>query len=144
MIRRAFLQDARALAELAARMWERHTVEDLEAEFRETIEKDDAAFFLKFVENEAVGFAECRLRHDYVEGTKSSPVGYLEGVFVAEDFRGRGFARELLAACEAWAKEKGCTEFASDCELTNDASLRFHLAAGFEEANRIICFRKKL
>lgn len=144
MIRRAFLQDARPIADLAVRMWERHTVEDLEAEFRETIEKDDAAFFLKVVENEAVGFAECGLRHDYVEGTKSSPVGYLEGVFVAEDFRGRGFARELLAACEAWAKEKGCTEFASDCELTNDASLRFHLAAGFEEANRIICFRKKL
>ena len=144
MIRRAFLQDARSIADLAVRMWERHTVEDLEAEFHETIEKDDAAFFLKVVENEAVGFAECGLRHDYVEGTKSSPVGYLEGVFVAEDFRGRGFARELLAACEAWAKEKGCTEFASDCELTNDASLRFHLAAGFEEANRIICFRKKL
>lgn len=144
MIRRADLQDARALADLAARMWERHTVEVLEAEFHETIEKDDAAFSLKFVENEAVGFAECRLRHDYVEGTKSSPVGYLEGVFVAEGFRGRGFACELLAACEAWAKEKGCTEFASDCELTNDASLRFHLAAGFEEANRIICFRKKL
>ena len=50
----------------------------------------------------------------------------------------------LLAECEKWAREKGCTEFASDCELDNADSLRFHLALGFEETNRIICFKKKL
>ena len=42
------------------------------------------------------------------------------------------------------AGEMGCTEFASDCELDNTDSLRFHLHTGFEEANRIICFRKTL
>lgn len=50
----------------------------------------------------------------------------------------------LLAACEQWAREKGCQEFASDCELDNRESLRFHLALGFAEANRIVCFRKAL
>lgn len=38
----------------------------------------------------------------------------------------------------------GCREFASDCELTNEESLRFHLGTGFTEANRIICFTKPL
>ena len=42
------------------------------------------------------------------------------------------------------AGEMGCTEFASDCELDNTDSLRFHLHAGFEEAGRIICLRKSL
>ena len=41
-------------------------------------------------------------------------------------------------------KTKGCTEFASDCELSNVQSVQFHLNVGFEEANRIICFTKKL
>lgn len=91
-----------------------------------------------------MGFAQCQLRRDYVEGTESSPVGYLEGIFVAEEYRHQGVARKLLAACEIWAKEQGCTEFASDCELANTASLRFHLNVGFQEANRIICFTKKL
>ena len=50
----------------------------------------------------------------------------------------------MLTACENWAKEKGCREFASDCELTNAQSLQFHLSVGFAEANRIICFTKKL
>ena len=44
---------------------------------------------------------------------------------------------------QEWAKEKGCREFASDCELTNTDSLKFHLSLGFQEANRIICFTKK-
>ena len=84
------------------------------------------------------------MRCDYVEGTDSSPVGYLEGIYVAEAYRKQGFAKALLAACESWAKTKGCSEFASDCELTNTQSLQFHLRMGFEEANRIICFTKKL
>ena len=91
-----------------------------------------------------VGFAQCQLRRDYVEGTESSPVGYLEGIYVVELWRKQGLAKALLAACEGWAKGKGCTEFASDCELDNTQSLQFHLKAGFREANRIICFTKKI
>ena len=53
-------------------------------------------------------------------------------------------AARLLSACENWAKEKGCREFASDCELTNTDSQKFHLSLGFQEANRVICFTKKL
>ena len=59
-------------------------------------------------------------------------------------FRRRGVAGQLLRACEAWAEQMGCTEFASDCELNNMDSLSFHLRMGFEEANRIICLTKKL
>ena len=39
---------------------------------------------------------------------------------------------------------QGCREFASDCELENVQSLNFHLHCGFSEANRIICFQKRL
>ena len=108
------------------------------------IANPNAAFFLAYAEETPIGFAQCQLRHDYVEGTESSPVGYLEGIYVADEYRKQGVARELLSACESWAKAKGCTEFASDCELDNTHSLRFHLNVGFEEANRIICFTKKL
>lgn len=101
-------------------------------------------FFLKYVDAVPVGFAQCGLRCDYVEGTETSPVGYLEGIFVKAEHRHKGYAAELLTACEAWARSMGCTEFASDCELDNTDSLQFHLATGFQEANRIICFTKKL
>lgn len=144
MIKIATKDDAVVVAKLAIQMWEDNSIEGLTEEFIELIEKDDAQIFIKFVENKAVGFAQCQLRYDYVEGTENSPVGYLEGIFVEEEYRGKGFAKELLSECQKWAKEKGCLEFASDCELDNVTSLKFHMAMGFEEANRIICFTKKL
>ena len=141
MIRKAEFSDLPVLTGLALKLWPDHDREEMYEELSSLMAKPDAAFFL--AEN-ASGFAQCQLRYDYVEGTESSPVGYLEGIYVEEGCRRKGLARELLAACENWAREQGCREFASDCELTNTKSLRFHLGLGFEEANRIICFTKKL
>lgn len=141
LIRRAEIWDLEILTDLALKLWPDHGKEELQAELAQILKKEDAAFFLA---EPAAGFAQCQLRRDYVEGTESSPVGYLEGIFVEDSCRRKGLAKELLAACENWAREQGCLEFASDCELSNIQSLNFHLALGFEEANRIICFTKKL
>ena len=144
MIRKAESKDLPILAELGCQLWPDHTVEEMYTEFAEILAKPDAAFFLAYVDETAIGFAQCQLRHDYVEGTDSSPVGYLEGIYVADGYRKQGIAKELLAACESWAKSIGCTECASDCEVDYTQSLQFHLNVGFEEANRIICFTKKI
>lgn len=144
IIRRAKVEDAKTVAGLAIKMWKSNTIEELTAEFRDYIGKDDCVVVLAILNDCAVGFAQCGLRNDYVEGTDTSPVGYLEGIFVEEGYRKNGLAREMLDACQKWAKEQRCTEFASDCELVNEDSLKFHLKMGFEEANRIICFTKKL
>ena len=143
MIRKANIEDLKTLTGLALKLWPDHEPAELEADLKAILVLPDAAFFLA-EEDGAVGFAQCQLRHDYVEGTEGSPVGYLEGIFVEETCRGNGIAKGLLSACECWAREQGCTEFASDCELSNRDSLRFHLNVGFQEANRIICFVKKL
>ena len=141
MIKKATVQDIPAVGALMAALWPHHSAAEMEKEAAQILSDPENAIFLA---EENAGFAHCGLRHDYVEGTGSSPVGYLEGIYVAEGFRGRGYARELLAACESWAKEKGCREFASDCGLDNTQSLSFHLKLGFDEANRIICFTKRL
>ena len=144
MIRKAEERDLTDAAALAAELWPEHTPEELLPEFRALLKSGDGAVFLASENGREAGFAQVQLRHDYVEGTETSPVGYLEGVYVREEARGRGVAKALLRACEAWALERGCREFASDCELDNAASLEFHLHSGFTEANRIICFTKPL
>lgn len=143
-VRRAGKQELDVLAELAVMMWTDHTAEDLKEEFEEIMDGKTSAFFICRNGGNPIGFAQCQLRNDYVEGTEGSPVGYLEDIFVKEGYRNQGCARELLKECEAWARKAGCREFASDCGLTNEASLKFHLGVGFEEANRIICFTKLL
>ena len=144
MIRRATTLDAPAVAKLAYQMWTSGTEEELAAEFEALMAEPETAVFLCCQNGKTVGFAQCQLRHDYVEGTGTSPVGYLEGVFVEDAYRNQGYGRKLVAACESWSLEQGCTEFASDCEQGNLQSLAFHLHMGFGEANRIICFTKKL
>ena len=143
-IQKAESKDLPILAELSSKLWPHHTADEMLTEYGVGIENPDAAFFLAYADGTPIGFAQCQLRHDYVEGTESSPVGYLEGIYVSPHHRHEGIAKQLLYACENWAKTKGCSEFASDCELTNADSLRFHLNVGFEEANRIICFTKKI
>ncbi len=138
MIRKAAEADRASLAKL----WGNHSEEELSGEISGLLLLTGTAFFLAEEDGQPVGFAQCQLRHDYVEGTDSSPAGYLEGIFTKEAVRGKGIAA-LLVRCESWAKEKGCTEFASDCELLNEASIRFHKALDFSEANRIVCFRKE-
>ena len=144
MIRRAALSDIHAVSGLALLLWEDNEPGELEEEFSDLLTDPDCAVFLDEEDGQSVGFAQCQLRRDYVEGTDSSPVGYLEGIFVREEYRRQGRARNLLRACEEWSSSLGCTEFASDCELTNETSLMFHLKLGFIEANRIICFTKSL
>lgn len=144
MIRKANINDLTVLTGLALELWPGSTTEEMRADLQTVLSKEDAAFFLLFVEGRAIGFAQVSLRYDYVEGTQTSPVGYLEGIYVEPNHRRRGLGRSLVTACEVWVRRKGCDEFASDCELTNEESLLFHLHTGFLEANRIICFAKKV
>jgi len=144
MIRNAQREDLPALISLASQLWPEAEAEELAAGFEAILSDPEAALFLAFSQEVPVAFAQCQLRHDYVEGTDSSPVGYLEGIFVEEPYRRRGYAKLLLAACEVWAGECGCTEFASDCELDNVISQAWHMKNGFREMGRTVWFAKKL
>ncbi len=145
-VRRASRKDAWAVTALALLLWPGHDMNELFDEIAGCIESEsgDTAVLVAVDDGGVQGFAQCSLRRDYVEGTRTSPVGYLEGVFVSEAARRQGMGRALAEACEAWAVERGCAEFASDCELRNTLSVLFHRALGFREANRIVCFAKKL
>ena len=92
----------------------------------------------------SVGFVEAAVRADYVNGTESSPVAFLEGVYVVPDARNTGIARALVSEVERWAVSVGCNEFASDASVENLHSHLFHRALGFKETERVVFFRKLL
>ena len=144
MIKTATEKDIRIIAELAIQMWDNASLSELENDFLNIVNSRNSVCFIRYSEDTPTGFAQCSLRKDYVEGTSTSPVGYLEGVYIIDEYRNKGYARELVSACEKWAKDMGCSEFASDCELTNENSHQFHLSMGYDEVNRIICFRKDI
>ena len=66
----------------------------------------------------ALGFVEASKRVDYVNGTSSSPVAFLEGLYVVSTVRRQGVARTLVESVVKWALQEGCTELASDALST--------------------------
>jgi aminoglycoside 6'-N-acetyltransferase I len=91
-----------------------------------------------------VGFVEASKRMDYVNGTCSSPVAFLEGIYVAPAFRRSGVARALVNSVENWALAEACRELASDSLLGNTAAHAVHCALGFEETERVVYFCRRL
>lgn len=91
----------------------------------------------------ALGMAELSIR-PFAEGCRSTRVAYLEGWYVVPAARHQGVGRALVAAAEAWGRDQGCREFASDIEPANDVSAAAHLALGFQEVGSIRCFRKDI
>src|SRR5918996_4558644 len=86
-----------------------------------------------------IGFVELSIR-DYAEGCYSGRVAYIEGWYVSHEARRQGVGAALVTQAEAWAKSRGCSELASDCELDNVDSAAAHRALGFDEVVRTISF----
>ena len=104
--------------------------------------------FVQFVAStgpgQPIGFAEAAIRTDYVNGTDTFPVAFLEGLYVVPQARRQGVAAALFAAVERWARGFGCRELASDALLDNEPGHLVHRALVFEETERVVYFRKTL
>lgn len=134
-------------ARLRAALWPDGSVEQHREDIVETFLQGavkTVAFLGEGEESEIIAFAEGSLRSDYVNGCKTSPVVFLEGIYVLPSHRQKGVARLLCHAIGIWGRSRGCSEFASDAPLENEVSRNFHAALGFAETQRVVFFRKDI
>jgi aminoglycoside 6'-N-acetyltransferase I len=82
--------------------------------------------------------------HETADGCTTSPVGYIEGWYIDPDLRRQGVGGRLVAAAEAWAREAGCREMASDTEPRYPISPLAHRHLGYEETETPLHYCKKL
>lgn len=125
-------------------LWPESSIEELETEFSASMANNREECLVYLIKEKPVGFINLSMRHDYVNGTHSSPVGYIEGIYVKEAYRKKGIAKRLVEAGEEWSRAHGCQEMASDVLLENKASATFHKNIGFSEAERVVYFVKKI
>ncbi len=121
-------------------MTEEENLRDTEAMMTAT-----SRFFVRIAmnrEDKPAGFVEATVRNDYVNGCATSPVAFLEGIYVEPGLGDKGSARTLIGAVEEWGRKMDCREFASDALLENSDSHSMHRALGFEETERVVYFRK--
>ena len=95
------------------------------------------------VNGRIVGFLELDLRK-YAAGCRSSPVAFIEGWHVEASFQRKGIGRALIEAAEARARAMGHSEMASDAEIENVDGIAAHRSVGYEEIERVVCFRRSL
>jgi aminoglycoside 6'-N-acetyltransferase I len=144
IIRRADAEDKPDWLRMRLLLWTYATAEGFASQLDPTLADPDMAVFIAALpDGRRVGFLEAGMRA-YGEGCETSPVGYVEGIYVDEDLRGRGVALRLMRAAEDWARGMGCHEIASDTWLENEASIQMHLRLGYEEMERLVHFAKKL
>ena len=136
--------NCQALTELALELWPDAVFEEEYEQFAGLIESENDRCYLAREGEEYVGFVHVSIRREYVEGADDLPVAYVEGIYVRPMYQKQGIARQLMAASEAWARQKGITQMASDTPADNAASIDFHTKLGFAEAERIVCFIKEL
>lgn len=130
---------------MALLLWPNHTEKDLRTELElDLTSSSQTTFLCKDEGGKFIGFQTVSLRKEYVPGAKSSPVAYLEGIYVEPDYRHQGIARKLHMAAENWAKENGCTQIASDTWDWNQDSIKFHEKLGFTKTKTLVHFIKPI
>lgn len=143
-IRRAIPADKIEWLRMRLLLWPYGTAEDFSRDQDELLENPlTPVFVASRSDGKLGGFLEAGTRK-YAEGCESSPVGYIEGWYVDEDLREQGIGKALVKAAEEWARFQGLTEMGSDTWLENEVSIQTHLKMGYEEAERLVHFMKKL
>jgi len=116
--------------------------DDLHDTYKKSLSSDNEFCFLYKKDDKFAAYMHLAIRHDYVNGTDSSPVLFVEAIYVLPSFRKLGIGKEFIKFAEEFAKQKGLSQLASDCLLDNTMSENFHKSCGFTEKERIICFVK--
>lgn len=131
--------------ELGALFWHRHPIKKSEKEFKRILaSKNETSFLCRDDDGGPVGFVYVAIRTDYVEGSKTSPVGYLEGIYIKKEYRKKGVAKRLFQETKKWFKNNKVSEIGSDAELENIISQKFHKSVGFKKGETLIHFIRKI
>lgn len=128
--------------DLALKLWS-----DDSAKMQETLtailqSPREAGFLVRDNDGCAIAFMNLSLRYEYVPDATQSPVAYVEGIYVKDEYRKQGVGTALIQYAEQWALEQRCVELASDALIENTASYEFHTKIGFREVERVVFFIK--
>lgn len=130
---------------LALKLWPDGSAEEMQVTLTNILQSPrEAGFLIRDDDGTAIGFMNLSLRSEYVPGATQSPVAYVEGIYVKDEYRKQGVGTYLSQYAERWALEHGCVELASDALLNNTASYEFHIKTGFQEVERVVTFIKQI
>ena len=113
----------------------------LDQEMETIIKHGNCSFFCIQNENaETIGLVELSERN-IVDGCLSSPVAYLEGLYLKPEHQGKGLGGKVMKLIITLCRKKGFSELATDTNFDNFRARAFYKALGFEELENVVGFR---
>lgn len=100
--------------------------------------KDRVFVAISLKENKVLGLCTVQTLISTAEG---GPVGLLEDLIVAADFRHQGIGAKLLAEAANWAECQGLKRLQLLADKNNGAALDFYQKQGWQ-ATQLVCLRK--
>ena len=148
-VRPALPTDRETLASLRTALWPDGSIDDHRRELEAILAgrpRSSLPLTIFVVEEAArlIGFIEVGLRSHADGCDPARSCGFVEGWYVVPDRQGRGAGRLLMDRAEAWARDQGCEEMASDTWIEQEVSQRAHEALGFTVVDRCVHYRKRL
>jgi aminoglycoside 6'-N-acetyltransferase I len=125
------------------RLWPYHTLEELKHEMTTTIDTPHYGVFFCKNNSSYVGFIEVSIKEN-IEFSSISPIGYIEGWYVDEQYRKLGIGRLLMHTAETWVASKSITWIASDTTLEYNLSPIAHKKLGFTESSIPLHYLKSI
>jgi len=143
-IKKIAKKNLKEVARMSLALWTDSSFEGEYEEAKDTLQSKKKTCFLLKDKKAYIGYISLSLRKEYVDGMTSSPLTYIEGIYVDPAYRRQGLGAKLIELGATWGKKKGCLQYASDTDLYNDASINMHKKHGFKEVSRVVCFVKDL
>ena len=95
---------------------------------------EDEVFILTD-ENESKGMLWMGVSRDQFN---SEPVGYLLGIYVSKEIRGKGIGKQLLRSAESWCRDRDLLTMQLNVGAYNLSAKHLYEAAGYGERSKIL------
>lgn len=131
--------------DLALQLWSEESAAEMEISLAKILQSPrEAQFLVRNEDGSAIGFINLSLRSDYVPGATQTPVAFVEGIYVKDEYQKQGVGTFLIQYAQKWALEHGCVQLASDALLENTGSYEFHTKVGFREVEKVVTFIQEI
>lgn len=140
IIRKAKMDDAKAIAELSLQM--DHDMTEAEALERLTniLEDKKQTLLVAEVDGKVQGYNSVSANYELLNGVQAR----IEGLVVNESIRGLGLGRKLMEKAEEWAKEQGSKSMKLASNSKRIEAHKFYEKIGYTRAKEQAAFKKVL
>jgi GNAT superfamily N-acetyltransferase len=139
-VRPARTEDAPALAVLAGQLGYPTSSEELSLRLPEVAANPDAVILVAGERDDVQGWIHVELKRSLLTPLAAQVMGLV----VDERRRSEGIGAALLAAGEAWARERGCRSMLVGTRVTRERAHRFYRRAGYDLLKTSHFFEKGL